>query len=104
MPESISPMRQKASIGWWQWIVRPAEGRKPESRFAFFNRVFSPFETGLTGAARKAHSRGTMNILRRRLLLFLFALVLGFVPVIALHAQDDDKYAAIAYSPKTGKW
>jgi uncharacterized protein DUF4189 len=45
-----------------------------------------------------------MNILRRRILLFLFALVLGFVPVSALHAQDDDKYAAIAYSPKTGKW
>jgi serine/threonine-protein kinase len=43
-----------------------------------------------------------MNILRRRLLLFLFALVLGFVP--ALHAQGDDKYAAIAYSPTTGKW
>ena len=43
-----------------------------------------------------------MNILRRRILLFLFALVLGFVP--ALHAEDGDKYAAIAYSPKTGKW
>jgi serine/threonine-protein kinase len=43
-----------------------------------------------------------MNILRRRILLFLFALVLGFMP--ALQAQDDDKYAAIAYSPKTGKW
>ena len=43
-----------------------------------------------------------MNILRRRLLLFLFALVLGFVP--ALHGQDSDKFAAIAYSPKTGKW
>lgn len=43
-----------------------------------------------------------MNIVRRRLLLFLFALVLGFMP--ALQAQDDDKYAAIAYSPKTDKW
>ncbi|MFN2622361.1 MAG: DUF4189 domain-containing protein [Chthoniobacterales bacterium] len=43
-----------------------------------------------------------MNILRRRILLFLFALVLGFGP--ALHAQDGDKFAAIAYSPKTGKW
>ena len=43
-----------------------------------------------------------MNILRRRILLFLFALVLGFAP--ALHAQDGDKFAAIAYSPKTGKW
>lgn len=45
-----------------------------------------------------------MNILRRRLLLFLFALVLGFVPLSALHAQDDDKYAAIAYSPTTDKY
>jgi Domain of unknown function (DUF4189) len=43
-----------------------------------------------------------MNILRRRILLFLLALVIGFVP--ALHAQDGAKYAAIAYSPKTGKW
>ena len=45
-----------------------------------------------------------MNILRRRLLLSLFALVLGFVPLSALQAQDDDKYAAIAYSPSTGRW
>ena len=43
-----------------------------------------------------------MNILRRRILLFLFALVLAFVPI--LHAQDGDKFAAIAYSPKTGRW
>lgn len=43
-----------------------------------------------------------MDILRRRILLFLFALVLGFGP--ALSAQDDDKFAAVAYSPKTGKW
>ena len=43
-----------------------------------------------------------MNILRRRILLFLFALVLGFMP--ALQAQDNDKYAAIAYSPNTDKW
>ena len=43
-----------------------------------------------------------MNILRRRILLVLFALVLGFMP--AVHAQSDDKYAAIAYSPTTGKW
>src|ERR1041385_986735 len=43
-----------------------------------------------------------MNILRHRLLLFLFALMVGLAP--ALHAQDGDKFAAIAYSPKTGKW
>jgi len=43
-----------------------------------------------------------MNILRRRILWLLFALLLGFGP--ALHAQGDDKFAAIAYSPKTGKW
>jgi hypothetical protein len=43
-----------------------------------------------------------MNILRRRILLFLFALALGIGP--SLHAQSDDLYAAIAYSPKTGKW
>ena len=43
-----------------------------------------------------------MNILRRRILLILFALALGFLP--ALQAQDGDKFAAVAYSPKTGKW
>jgi hypothetical protein len=43
-----------------------------------------------------------MDILRRRILLVLFALALGIAP--ALHAQDGDQYAAVAYSPKTGKW
>jgi len=43
-----------------------------------------------------------MNILRRRIILVLLALALGIAP--SLHAQDGDKFAAIAYSPKTGKW
>jgi len=43
-----------------------------------------------------------MNILRRRILLVLFALALGIAPT--LHAQSDDIYAAIAYSPKTDRW
>jgi uncharacterized protein DUF4189 len=43
-----------------------------------------------------------MNILRRRILLVLFALALGIGP--SLHAQSDDLFAAIAYSPKTNKW
>jgi serine/threonine-protein kinase len=35
-------------------------------------------------------------------LVVLFALALGIGP--SLQAQSDDLYAAIAYSPKTGKW
>jgi hypothetical protein len=43
-----------------------------------------------------------MNIVRRRILLVLFALALGIAQ--SLHAQSGDLYAAIAYSPKTGRW
>ena len=43
-----------------------------------------------------------MNILRRRILLVLFALALGIAP--NLRAQGDDQFAAIAYSPKTNRW
>jgi hypothetical protein len=43
-----------------------------------------------------------MKNLNRPVWLVLFALALAFLP--ALQAQDDDKFAAIAYSPKTGRW
>jgi hypothetical protein len=43
-----------------------------------------------------------MKNLNRPVWLVLFALALAFLP--ALQAQDDDKFAAVAYSPKTGRW
>ena len=43
-----------------------------------------------------------MKNLSRVVLLVLFALALGIGP--SLHAQSGDLYAAIAYSPKTGRW
>ena len=41
-----------------------------------------------------------MKNLTRGILLIVFALVLG----MAQAAQADDRYAAVAYSPKTGRW
>ena len=42
-----------------------------------------------------------MKNLTRGILLIVFALAIGLAP--ALEAAGD-RYAAIAYSPKTGKW
>lgn len=43
-----------------------------------------------------------MRNLTRAVLVILFALVLGIGP--SLRAESGDLYAAVAYSPKTGKW
>jgi hypothetical protein len=43
-----------------------------------------------------------MKNLTRGILLLVFALALGLAPV--LQAAPGDRFAAIAYSPKTGRW
>jgi Domain of unknown function (DUF4189) len=43
-----------------------------------------------------------MKNLTRGILLIVFALALGLAP--ALQAAPGDRFAAIAYSPRTGRW